>query len=59
MPEQTKQAVEHALSQVDIDGNPITKDTPHTLVDKVREYFNTHGIPYSTFSYDDLLPFLN
>ena len=28
------------------------------LVDKVREYLNNHNIPYDTFSYDDLVPYL-
>ena len=36
----------------------ITKDTHQELVDKVREYFNIHNIEYSTFSYDNLVPYL-
>lgn len=36
----------------------ITKETPHFLVDKVREYYNSNSIEYSTFSYDDLVTFL-
>lgn len=54
MPIETQQAVEWALQQADDEGNPITKDTRHTLVDKVREYFNQNNIEYSTFSYMDL-----
>ena len=53
MPSETKQAIEWALQQ---DG--ITKETYHQLVDKVREYFNTNNIPYDSFSYDDIMPYL-
>jgi hypothetical protein len=59
MPTQTQEAVNWALTQKDENGNAIAKNTPQTLVDKVREYFNTNNIPYPTFSYDDLLPFLD
>jgi len=58
MPNETQQAINWALNQIDESNNPITKETCHSLVDKVREYFNTNNIPYNTFSYDDLLPFL-
>ena len=59
MPIETLQAISWALQQVDKDGNPITKDMPHELVEKAREYFNMNDIPYSTFSYDDLVEFFN
>jgi len=63
MPEETKQAIVWALQQkvVDPSGNewPVTLETEQELVDFVRLYFNDNGISYSTFSYDDLLPFLN
>lgn len=62
MPVETQQAIEWAKSQtVEIDGLTveISGDTPHLLVDKVREYFNAHGIAYSSFSYDDIEPLLN
>ncbi len=51
MPKETPQAVEWAMNQM--------QDTDtHTLVDKVREYFNDNNIVYDTFSYDDLAPYL-
>jgi len=62
MPNKTQDAVNWALQQVII--NPwgfevqVSVDTPGLLVDKVREYFNTNNIPYETFSFDDLLPYL-
>lgn len=62
MPIETQDAVNWALGQVVVIDDievPVTKDTTHELVDKVREYFNTHGISYETFSYDDLVPYLN
>jgi len=37
---------------------PVSKDIPFTVVDKVREYFNTNNVEYDTFSYDDLIPYL-
>ena len=52
MPKETKQAVEWALEQLDTFDN-------HSLVDKVREYFNANGIVYGTFSYSDLTPYLH
>lgn len=62
MPIETSQALLWALTQpyVDFDGNvnPVTKITIQPLVDKVREYFNTNKITYTTFSYDDLKPYL-
>ena len=51
MPEETKQAIEWALTQLDEIQNS-------DLVDKVREYFNNNEIEYETFSFDDLIPFL-
>ena len=65
MPTETQEAVLWALEQkFDVFGDgseivAITKDTPHFLVHKVREYFNKNNIPYENFSYDDLLPFLS
>ena len=64
MPNETKQAIEWALTQtwnngVDVENYPVTKDTPQPLIDYVRENFNANDIPYSTFSYDDLVPFLS
>jgi len=57
MPEQTPQAIEWALQQ-EFDGEPVTVDNPHGLVHWVGEYFNMHSIPYGTFSFDDLVPYL-
>ncbi|WP_419881696.1 hypothetical protein ACN6MY_19760 [Peribacillus sp. B-H-3] len=58
MPEETKVAVEYALTQTYTDSIgdscPITKESVQLLVDKVREYFNTNEISYSAFSYADL-----
>ena len=51
MPEETKQAIEWALTQLDEIHNS-------DLVDKVREYFNNNEIEYETFAFDDLIPFL-
>jgi len=53
MPNETVQAVEWALSQEGVD-----IEQPWTFVDKVRQYFNDNSIQYSTFSFDDLTPFL-
>ncbi|MCE5220053.1 MAG: hypothetical protein LLF98_01995 [Clostridium sp.] len=58
MPEQTQDAINWALTQKDVDGNEITKNTTHSLVDKVRDYFNSNNINYNSFSYDDLIPYL-
>ena len=58
MPEQTKQAIEWALKQ-DFDGEPVTADFPMGLVAKVREFFNANNIPYDSFSYADLEPYLS
>lgn len=52
MPQETKQAVIWALSQID---NP---HDPHKLVDLVGEYFNEHKVDHDTYEYVDLLPFL-
>lgn len=63
MPEETKNAIQWALQQTVIDpltqeSIAVTKNTRHELVDKVREYFNDNNIEYSTFVYDDLIPYL-
>lgn len=58
MPTQTQSAVSWALTQKDGNGNSITKTTVHSLVDAVRQYFNTNNVTYITFSYDDLKPYL-
>ena len=62
MPPETKQAIEWALNQTFDYGDGIieviTKETPHELVCKVREYFNKHNIEYDNFSYEELIPFL-
>lgn len=62
MPVETKQAVEWALSQTVVYSNgeeiEVTKHTKTELVDMVREYFNENNIEYTTFSYDDLIPYL-
>lgn len=50
MPIETKQAVDWALQQVE--------NYNYELVDKVREYFNDNNIEYTTFSFDDLTPYL-
>ena len=49
MPAETMQAVMWAISE---------KDNYSSIVDKVREYFNNNGVEYNTFSYDDLVPYL-
>lgn len=58
-----KNAVEWALTQkyVDVIGAErlVRKDSYHQLVDKVREYFNGNNIEYETFSYEDLIPYLD
>lgn len=63
MPVETKQAVEWALSQTVVYSNgeeiEVTKHTKTELVDMVREYFNNYNIEYSTFSYDDLIPYID
>lgn len=61
MPKKTQVAVDWALQQIVEYENGITVEvttkTPIELVTKVREYFNENEIEYSTFSYDDLVPF--
>lgn len=57
MPEETQIAINWALTQ-DFDDIPVTKDTPMGLVCRVREYFNANNVPYDSFSYDDLIPYL-
>ncbi|MFA4834918.1 MAG: hypothetical protein WC749_02435 [Dehalococcoidia bacterium] len=64
--EQIQTAIEWALQQsitlnegtVGAESFAVTKNTHRFLVDKVREYFNIKGIPYNTFSYEDLVPYL-
>jgi len=64
MPEETQQAIEWALQQeYEIESDlvkvsEVFEYMPFTVVDKVREYFNENNIEYSTFSYDDLIPYL-
>ena len=61
MPNEIQEAIIWALTQTfEIMGECvlITGNTPHELVDKVREYFNTNNIEYDSFSYNDLLPYL-
>lgn len=60
MPSETQQAIDWALKQtisIPSDGikYSVTKNTPNDLVNKVREYFNTNNISYTTFSYEDLV----
>lgn len=62
MPIETQDAVNWAFQQ-QYEVEPglnvhVSIDMPFTVVDKVREYFNTNGIVYSTFSYYDLKPYL-
>lgn len=60
MPTETPQAIEWAMNQ-DYYGyvvRDIYQTEPSVLVDNVRQYFNTHGIDYSTFDYNDLQPYL-
>jgi hypothetical protein len=62
MPKETQQALQWALQQTyqTFDGSSIivTKDDSSQLVDKVRQYFNDNNITYTTFSYNDLIPYL-
>lgn len=57
MPNETQQAIDWALTQ-EYEGEPVTKETPQELVDKVRKYFNDHEVEYHSFSFTDLVPFL-
>jgi len=63
MPDETMQAIDWALQQqYEIESGiyvSVSKDLPFTVVDKVREYFNINNLKYSTFSYENLIPFLN
>ena len=63
MPIESKDAVTWAIQQSITTSlgvtYSVTKDTNSELVDKVREYFNKNRITYATFSYDDLLPYLD
>lgn len=62
MPIETQDAVNWALQQqYEIENGyfvNVSADMPFTVVDKVREYFNTNGVQYSTFSFEDLEPYL-
>ena len=58
MPSETASAVAWALQQKDSFDSQITAQTKQALVDKVREYFNAHGVTYMSFTSDDLAPFL-
>jgi len=61
MPEETKNAIEWSLTQqvrTEWEVLQVTVETDYLLVDKVREFFNENNIEYSTFSYDDLIPYL-
>lgn len=62
MPIETQAAVDWAFQQqYEIETGiaaPVSVDMPFTVVDKVREYFNAHSIEYSSFSFDDLKPYL-
>ena len=55
---QIQLAIEWALKQEIAPDIPVSANNHHCLVDKVREYFNVNEIPYETFSYDDLIPYL-
>jgi hypothetical protein len=63
MPVETQQAVDWALQQTYTDETgqeyPITANDIQRFMDKVREYFNTNSIEYTTFIYNDLEPFLS
>ncbi|MHB9144727.1 MAG: hypothetical protein ACYC5Y_05250 [Symbiobacteriia bacterium] len=58
MPAETQTAVDWALTQTDSNGQPIAAQNDQALVDHVRQYFNDHAVAYTTFSYDDLKPYL-
>jgi len=61
MPIETQEAVNFAIQYEYVDEFGIlhkASEENYLLVDKVRAYFNTHEIEYSTFSYDDLVPYL-
>lgn len=61
MPDKTKDAIVWALKQTyifDGDTQQVTSDNPIFLIDTVRLYFNTNNIEYTTFNYDDLIPYL-
>jgi hypothetical protein len=56
MPVETTAAIQWAMMQ---DGVVIEGAIDHhALVDAVCEYFATHSVVYTTFSYDDLRPHL-
>lgn len=61
MPIETQEAVNWAKEQ-SVEG-PFgivfyARDDSQLMVDKVREYFNTNGIAYDTFSYVDIKPYI-
>ena len=61
MPTETQQAVNWALQYEYTDEFGFVhkaSEENYLLVDKVREYFNENNVEYSTFSYDDLVPYL-
>jgi len=61
MQEKMQEAVDWALNQkYELDGELVivSKETPHFLVEKVREYLNRHAIEYDSFCYEDLIPYL-
>lgn len=67
MPEETQDAVNWALKQkVEVfEGVWVYTKDPETgeiyspyLVDYTRQYFNEHDVDYSTFDYNDLVPYL-
>ena len=53
-----KDAIGWSLAQKDEEGNNITPEDGHLLVEKVREYLNENEIEYDTFSFEDLEPYL-
>ena len=55
MPTETLKALEWAIQQKDIYGEPITQSE---YVDYVRLYFNEHNIEYHSFNFLDLVPYL-
>lgn len=63
MPLETQDAVNWALQQ-QYELEPgffvsVSIDMPFTVVDKVREYFNTNNIGYPSFSFEDLTLYLS
>lgn len=61
MPNETQEAVNWAITYSYTDEYGMERKASEEnwlLVDKVREYFNTHNIEYGNFSYDDLVPYI-